>query len=324
MAKKRFGIDQATSEAISQTMQMAKDHDSNFINAEVLISKIELDPDNPRKHKILFGELKTGPNKGDPEYPIKHGEYEGLCELSASIVKDGLLHPIVVFKNGDNYKLVAGERRFFASIIADKTQIEARVFKNKPKLFDLKIIQWMENDSRKDLSLHKKLMNVSSIVDAYQSENGERLTAVSLSRILCLSRQQAQFYIAILSNNDLMELIKEFKVTTMEVARRLASTKTRSEILKYLGDDPKKKGVSDKKYAVDKSKTPGRKRSKVALGTTSKPSVVKTIIDSVLALEQFGQYSEDFRNTDWDCLNQSTKAFQRLIKLLEKENGVTV
>ncbi len=81
MAKKRFGIDEATNQALSQTMQLAKDHDSNFINTEILISKIELNPENPRKHKIKKAELLDGPSNNDPDYELKNKEFEGLSEF---------------------------------------------------------------------------------------------------------------------------------------------------------------------------------------------------------------------------------------------------
>ena len=166
MSKKRFGISAAVNTALTQTIQMAETENSHFFNTEILINRINLDPHNPRKHKITIADVTGQLSAADPDYLIKKEEYDGLCELAESIKKEGLLHPIVVIEDNGNFKLVAGERRFLATVITGKKVIEARVFRKKPKPLDLKVIQWVENQSRKDLSLYEKLMNVIAIINA--------------------------------------------------------------------------------------------------------------------------------------------------------------
>ena len=215
MRRKKFGISPSVNKALTQTIQMAEAENSNFFNTEILIDRISLDPENPRKQKITLHDLRVGLSHTDPQYAIKKDEYDGLCELAESIKREGLLNPISVVEDGSNFKMVAGERRFFATIIAEKKVIEARVFRKKPKPLDLKIIQWSENQSRKDLSLLEKLMNVTAILDAYQAEKKETLTAIRLSEVVGISRQQAQYYKAILSNVDLMNFVQDGRVSTL-------------------------------------------------------------------------------------------------------------
>jgi len=324
MAKKRFGIDAATTQAISQTMQMAKEHTSKLNNTLIPINKISLDPDNPRQHKIRREELENGPSNSDPDYKIKTEEYEGLFQLSSSIQKDGLLHPITVFKDTENYKLIAGERRLFASIIAKKTQLEARVYKSKPADFDLKIIQWMENESRKDLSLYKRLLNIESILKAYKSEKNETITAKKLAELLGISRQLGQYYTSIISNEALMSEIKEGRVNTMQVARELTSLRTKTEILSALEMLSQNKILPKKPKKIKQkasSKTVGRKRQAVTLGKTKQLAVVKTLAEGVLSIDQYAKYANQFNKTDWDSLDKATQAFQKLIQFLERELG---
>lgn len=326
MAKKRFGMNESINRALSQTIQMAEAENSNFINTEILVDRIKLDPSNPRNQKITIADLKNGPSNSDPDYKIKEEEYKSLHELSASIEKEGLLHPIVVYKDDDDYRLVAGERRFLATLLAKKTIIDARVFKKKPRDFDLKIIQWIENESRQDISVYNKLMNVSAILSAYYEEHHEEVTAIKLSELISMSRQSAQFYMAILSNSVLMDFIKQGRVSTLRVAIELSTLKAPEEIesaLVLLSSGNKNVITKKNHIALDKSKTPGRRRTSVSLGITKKPAVAKTIVHSVLALDKFKKHADDFGSTDWNCLDDSTKAFQRLIKLLEKELGVT-
>ena len=325
MAKKRFGMNESINKALSQTIQMAEAENSNFINTEILVDRIKLDPANPRNQKITIADLKNGPSNLDPDYKLKEEEYRSLHELSASIQKEGLLHPIVVYKDEEDYRLVAGERRFLATLLAKKTIIDARVFKKKPRDFDLKLIQWIENESRQDVSLYNKLVSVAGIISAYEAEQGDAITAVKLAELISMSRQSAQFYVAILSNKALLAFIKDGRITTLRVAIELSTFKTAEEIeqaLTRLSTGEKRVSLK-KKGAIDKSKSPGRKRTSIAFGMTKKPAVAKTIVHSVLAQDKFKRHAADFSTTDWTCFNQSTKAFQKLIKLLEKELGVT-
>lgn len=328
MVKKRFGIDQVTNQALSQTMQMAKQNDSNFNNTIIQLGKIHLDLENPRKHKIKYEDLKNGPGNDDPDYMIKMQEYKGLQQLSFSINKDGLLHPIIVYKDGNDYKLVAGERRFFASIIAGKTQIEARVFKSRPKSFDLKIIQWTENESRKNLPLDKRLLNIAAIIEGYDKMKNQKLTDKALGNLLSISRPLAQCYKAILSNQPLLKMIKGGRVQTLRVARDLASCTGEKELqkaLELLSQNralPKKVENVGAKQKVAQKRA-GRKRQTISLGTTQKSAVVKVLVDGVLSSDRFSRYSQQFKASDWSSLDQATNSFQKLIKILEKELEIT-
>lgn len=323
MSKKRFSISTAVNTALTQTIQMAEAENSIFRNTEILVDRIRVDPNNPRNHHITLRDIQSGLSSADPDYAIKQNEYDSLCELADSIKKDGLLNPITVIEEGGDFKLVAGERRFLATMIAKKNIIEARVFKKKPKSLDLKIVQWSENQSRQDLSLYEKLMNVSAICEAYQAEKQETLTAIKLSEIIHVSRQQAQFYVAILSNTDLMQLIQNGEVSTLDMARKLASL-TLEQIqrkLNQLDDVTNVKKVAPV-IEQDKSKNPGRKRASVNLGSTKKPFVAQTLAEAILSTNRFGKYAPGFQPVDWTCLDQSTKAFQKLIEIMEKELGV--
>jgi len=63
----------------------------------------------------------------NPYQPRKVFEEEALRDLSHSILKHGLLQPIVVVKKDDGYMLIAGERRLRAHKLADLDTIKAVV-----------------------------------------------------------------------------------------------------------------------------------------------------------------------------------------------------
>lgn len=324
MAKKKFGISPSVNQALTQTIQMAESEDSNFFNTEILIDRIILDSDNPRKQKITIADVKQGISSSDKDHEKKKEEYESLSELSESIKRDGLLNPISVVEEQGNFKVVAGERRFLATVLAKKTVIEARVFKKKPKPLDLKVIQWSENHARKDLSLFDKLMNIVSIVDHYKLEHQEEMTAIKLAEIIGMSRQQAQYYKSIISNSDLMNFIKDGKVSTFDAARKLAPVSIDQMHLKMNEIVNHSDAVEPVVVHKDKSLSAGRKRVSVNFGKTSQPLVAKAIVETVLSSDQFKSHSKKFSSIDWACLDQSTKAFQKLVEILEKEVGVAV
>ncbi len=63
----------------------------------------------------------------NPEQPRRAFEPEALAALGDSIRLHGLLHPVVVQREGDGYLLVAGERRLRAAQIAGVSSIPAIV-----------------------------------------------------------------------------------------------------------------------------------------------------------------------------------------------------
>lgn len=94
----------------------------------------------------------------DPDQPRRHFDEEKLADLANSIKIHGVLQPIVVIKKGENFEIVAGERRFRASKIAGLEKIPA-------------IIRELSDQNRLELSLIENLqrsdLNVLETATAY-------------------------------------------------------------------------------------------------------------------------------------------------------------
>jgi len=75
-----------------------------------------------------------------------------IDELAESISKYGLLQPIVVFKEGDKYKLVIGQRRLRAFKLLKRKDIPAVILPKKPDEEGSKILSLSENIHRVDLN----------------------------------------------------------------------------------------------------------------------------------------------------------------------------
>ncbi len=86
----------------------------------------------------------------DEDQPRKDFDEESLQELADSIIEHGVLQPIVVVRKGNQYQIVAGERRWRASKLAGKETIPAivRTLDAQNKL-ELSLI---ENLQRADLN----------------------------------------------------------------------------------------------------------------------------------------------------------------------------
>jgi ParB family chromosome partitioning protein len=95
-------------------------------------------------------ELPVGKVVPNPEQPRMTFHEETLQELAASIREHGVLQPILVRPAGDNYQIIAGERRWRASKLAGKDTIPAIIERfDDATALEIALI---ENLQREDLS----------------------------------------------------------------------------------------------------------------------------------------------------------------------------
>ena len=102
-------------------------------------------PDLPKIVEINMGEIH--PN---PDQPRKTFDETKLRELAASIARQGLLQPIIVQKRAEpegGYLLVAGERRFRAHQLLERTTLPAILTEGNPDEIAL-----IENIQRENLN----------------------------------------------------------------------------------------------------------------------------------------------------------------------------
>lgn len=95
-------------------------------------------------------ELPISKVKPDPDQPRREFDQDALDDLASSIKQHGVLQPIIVVRRGEDYQIVAGERRYRASKLAGQNTIPAiiRTLDGQHKL-ELSLI---ENIQRRDLN----------------------------------------------------------------------------------------------------------------------------------------------------------------------------
>lgn len=334
--KKRFGISEALTRGLSETINVVENNAGTFRNVVLPLSRIELDPDNPRKLSVDLIDVRQGLRPDDPHFQRKQDEVERLKELAHTIKSSGVINPIVVYKLGEHYRIVAGERRCLASILAGKQEIEARVFNEKPKGFELKLIQWIENTAREDLTLEERLGNVRDIIQEYQHQHDDsEMNATILKNITGLSLSQTSYYLAVLNAPDDVQIeIQNGNIRNLDKAALIAGVPTREirqqainacingSSLKELRNVINQHKLVKKNQAALQTSKRGRNTAKINMGATVKTEVIKTIVDSVLVQKPYQKYIDIFSKIDWMDLRQSTKAFRKLIEIMEVETAV--
>lgn len=111
------------------------------------------------------------------DQPRKYFDKQSLEELAESIKENGLLQPIIVREYGEGrYQIIAGERRFRASKIAEISEIPAVIMnKNDRQSAEIALI---ENIQREDLNPIEEAMGFRSLQEDYgltQEELSERI-----------------------------------------------------------------------------------------------------------------------------------------------------
>ena len=100
------------------------------------------------------------PNRFQPR--IKFSE-DAIIELSESIKEHGVIQPIIVRPIGDKYEIIAGERRYKASVLAGKDTIPAIISSLNDK--DCAEVALIENVQRKDLTAIEEAVSYKKILD---------------------------------------------------------------------------------------------------------------------------------------------------------------
>ncbi len=100
------------------------------------------------------------PNRFQPRIKFNEDSINELCE---SIKEHGVIQPIVVRSMGDKYEIIAGERRYKASLLAGKRTIPAVITNLNDK--DSAEVALIENVQRKDLTSIEEAISYKKILD---------------------------------------------------------------------------------------------------------------------------------------------------------------
>jgi ParB family chromosome partitioning protein len=114
------------------------------------------------------------------EQPRKKFDDEKMQELAESIKEHGVVQPVIVKKQGDTYKLIAGERRWRAARIAGlkKIPVITRDFTEK----EIMEISLIENIQREDLNPMEEALAYKKLLDEFKLTQEEISQRIGKSR----------------------------------------------------------------------------------------------------------------------------------------------
>ena len=146
---------------------------------------------------------------------------EEILQLSDSIKEHGVIQPIVVRKIGDKYEIIAGERRYKASVLAGKETVPVIVKELNDK--DSAEIAIIENVQRKNLTPIEEALSYKKILDMGY------ITQENLANKLGKSQPSVANKIRLLNLSDeVQEALLENKISERH-ARSLLRLKTSKE-----------------------------------------------------------------------------------------------
>lgn len=327
MAKKSFKIKGNLAEALGDTVTSAMNNAGELHIEIIPIRKISLDPENPRDLVLGFDDLYKGLLEADKHFKRKTAEKESLSSLASSIKSQGIINPIVVYKYHDQYRLIAGERRTLASIIAERVDIPAKVLTTRPDQLKLSLIQWIENIEREDLTLWERLNNLEKILFAYAEHKNINIKDISptdLKNLLGCSLQHAVNYHHLLNSPEILKTqIQQGEIKNIDKAAFISKSSTTiqptlvkaclqgatlSELKKISYDSNSMSAIS-KRSDIN---------SKIHFGFTNNVNVAKKIVETLIKSQDFQHLNDKFENIRLDDHKSITNAFRQILKLLEK------
>ncbi|MBU1037188.1 ParB/RepB/Spo0J family partition protein [Patescibacteria group bacterium] len=134
----------------------------------------------------------------NPFQPRENFDYEEMEELVESVKKHGILQPLIVTKAGDDYQLIAGERRLKAAKILELETVPAivRDVDNIEKL-ELALIENLQRQNlnpMEEANAYKKLIDEFNLTqEAISLRVGKKRTTITNSlRLLDLPKEIQQ------------------------------------------------------------------------------------------------------------------------------------
>ena len=229
--------------------------DALFADQAPVLEKVEAAEEKQKADEnsvVYIGIEQIKPNVNQPR---KKFNEERIAELAESILKHGIIQPLVVRRSGAFYEIVAGERRWRAARRADLEKVPCiiREFTDEENM----LIAIIENLQREDLDPIEEANGLNQMIKKFG------MTQEEVSKSISKSRPYISNSLRLLKLPEyIQELVSEGKLS-MGHARALISVedpKLQSEICTRIVKDGL--SVRDVEKLVAQNTRPRRKRAK--------------------------------------------------------------
>ena len=119
--------------------------------------------------------------KSNSDQPRKSFDDEKIAELAQSIKEHGIIQPILLNKDGDNYVIVAGERRWRAAKSLGLKEVPAIIMDLTEK--DVLEISLIENIQRQDLNPIEEALAYKKLLKDFDLTQDELSKRIGKSRV---------------------------------------------------------------------------------------------------------------------------------------------
>lgn len=267
----------------------------------------EISPKTDNIENIELSKIKVG--KYQPRQKFDENQ---IAELAESIKENGLIQPIILRKagDGDEYEIIAGERRFKATKLAGLNSISAIVKKlNNHQALELAII---ENVQRADLTIieeangYKRLMQEFS----YTQEQIAKKTGKSRSHIANILRLLSL-------PKNIQEMLNNSEISTSH-ARAIINSDNQEELISDIVN--KKLSVRDVENIVRERKNPkifseGSKNLKISFANKDHLTFFEKALSNISKMKVKVNYNQNSNKGD---ILMEFDDFDKLYKLIEK------
>ena len=146
---------------------------------DALLSNTDEDTPNNEGSLQTLSIIDLKPGKYQPRSIMQE---EALHALSQSILKQGVMQPIIVRPIGNNqYEIIAGERRWRAAKLANLNEVPV-IIKNIPDESAL-AMALIENIQREDLNPLEEAIGIKRLIDEFNMTHEAAADAVGKSRV---------------------------------------------------------------------------------------------------------------------------------------------
>lgn len=176
---------------------------------------------------IKITEIEPNKNQARKEF-----NEEKLEELASSIKKYGVLQPIILSKKDGYYEIIAGERRWRASVKAGLTEIPAIIKEEDEK--KNATISLIENLQRENLTPIEKAKGFKDVLEKSD------ITVKELAKMLGLNATRVKESIQLLElDKTVIKLINQNKIpeNTAKLLLQVDDKEQQKEIAKYIVED---------------------------------------------------------------------------------------
>lgn len=193
-------------------------------------------------------EIEVDKIKPNPYQPRKEFKEESIIELANSIKRYGLLQPVILIKDKDEYILVAGERRLRAVKRLNNKKIKAIIVDYS--LNDLREYALIENIQREDLNPIEIATSLKNLIEEHNYTHEE------LANIISKSRSYVTNLLRILNLPDFVQ--NKIKENKLSIGHAKVLIGLDEELLKKVIEEIEKKNlnVRETEKLIQKLKNP--------------------------------------------------------------------